>query len=183
VRRFLSLITTAAIALAVVVPAFAQRDTGQEPAPRTATVTGVIDKPEVTPYMYGTHAITDEASGTRYALRSEDEGLLDGYTDRRVTLNGTLVSEYENGAIEGGPPLLDVAHVDPTDSFGTVDPELGVDLNEDGTVDEVDASGEGGVIPGVGPPHLLVRKMACFQSPSSRSPASPYFITISGLRI
>jgi hypothetical protein len=78
--------------------------------------------------MYGTHAITDEASGTRYALRSEEEGLLDGYTDRRVTVNGTLVPEYENGAIEGDPPLLDVAQVDPADSSGTVDPELGVDL-------------------------------------------------------
>jgi hypothetical protein len=143
VRRFLSLITTAAIALAVVVPAFAQPDTGQEPAPRTSTVTGVIDKPEVTPYMYGTYAITDEASGTRYALRSEEEGLLDGYTDQRVTVNGTLVPEYENGAIEGGPPLLDVAQVDLAGSSGTVDPELGVD-NEDGTVDFVHASGEGG---------------------------------------
>lgn len=133
--------------------------------------------------MYGTHAITDEASGTRYALRSEEEGLLDGYTDRRVTVNGTLVPEYENGAIEGDPPLLDVAQVDPADSSGTVDPELGVDLDEDATVDEADASREGRAIPGVGPSHLLVRKTACFQSSSSRSTASPYFITISGLRI
>ena len=137
-RRFLLLMATSAIALAMVVPAFAQRDTGQEPASQTVTVTGVIEKPEVTSYMYGTHAITDEASGTRYALRSEEEGLLDGYTDRRVTVYGTSVSDYENGAIEGGPPLLDVARVDSADPSDPENPELGVDLNGDGVVDEAD---------------------------------------------
>ena len=75
--------------------------------------TGVLEKPEITSYMYGTHAITDEVSGTRYALRSEDEGMLDGYVGQRVTIYGTLVPGYENGQIEGGPPLLSVTRVEP----------------------------------------------------------------------
>jgi len=74
-------------------------------------VTGVIEKPEITPY--GTHAITDEASGVRYALRSEEEGLLDAYTGQRATVFGEPVPGYENGAIEGGPPLLETARVEP----------------------------------------------------------------------
>jgi hypothetical protein len=76
------------------------------------TVAGVLEKPDVTTYMYGTHAITDEASGTSYALRSEDEGLLDGHVGQRVTLYGTMVPGYENGQLEGGPPLLDVIRVE-----------------------------------------------------------------------
>jgi hypothetical protein len=72
----------------------------------------VIEKPEITSYMYGTHAITDEASGTRYALRSEEEGLLDRYVGRRVTVSGTPVPGYEGG-LEGGPPLLSVTSVEP----------------------------------------------------------------------
>jgi hypothetical protein len=74
--------------------------------------TGVLERPEVTTYMYGTHAITDETSGTMYALRSEDEGLLDGYVGQRVSVHGTLVAGYESGQVEGGPPLLNVARVE-----------------------------------------------------------------------
>ena len=74
--------------------------------------TGVLERPEVTTYMYGTHAITDETSGTMYALRSEDEGLLDGYVGQRVSVHGTLVAGYENGQVEGGPPLLNVTRVE-----------------------------------------------------------------------
>jgi hypothetical protein len=77
------------------------------------TVAGVLEKPGITTYMYGTHAITDEASGTSYALRSEDQGLLDGYVGQRVTVYGTVVPGYENGQIEGGPPLLNVIRVEP----------------------------------------------------------------------
>ncbi len=81
-------------------------------AQRDVVATGVLEKPEATSYMYGTHAITDEASGDRYALKSE-EGLLDGHVGERVTVYGTLVPGYENGQIEGGPPLLDVTRVEP----------------------------------------------------------------------
>jgi hypothetical protein len=75
--------------------------------------TGSLEGPEITYYMYGSHAITDEASGTHYALRSEDEGLLDGYVGQRVTIYGTVVPGYENGQIEGGPPLLSVTRIEP----------------------------------------------------------------------
>jgi hypothetical protein len=142
VRRFLLLIATAAMIPATAVPAFAQDTPGQEePGSRTVVVTGVIERPEITSYMYGSHAVTDEASGTRYALRSEEEGLLDGYTGQRATVYGTSVPEYEGGAIEGGPPLLNVTRVEPAgspDPTDPADPELGVDLNGDGKVDEAD---------------------------------------------
>jgi hypothetical protein len=60
--------------------------------------------------MYGTHTITDEASGTSYALESESVDL-DPYVGQRVTVYGTPVPGYQNGAIEGGPPLLNVTRV------------------------------------------------------------------------
>jgi hypothetical protein len=63
--------------------------------------------------MYGTHTIADVSLGMRYALRSEDEELLDSYAGQRVTVHGTLVPGYENGQIEGGPPLLKVTRVEP----------------------------------------------------------------------
>ena len=63
--------------------------------------------------MYGTHTITDVSLGIRYALRSENEELLDSYVGQRVTVHGTLVPGYENGQIEGGPPLLEVTRVEP----------------------------------------------------------------------
>lgn len=81
-------------------------------ADSTPAATGVLERPEVTTYMYGTHAITDETSGTIYALRSEEEGLLDGYVSQRVTVHGTLVPGYENGQVEGGPPLLNVTRIE-----------------------------------------------------------------------
>ena len=84
----------------------------KEPVAGAVEVTGVIEKPQVTSYMYGTHAITDEASGTRYALRSEEEGLLDRYTGQRATIYGNVVPGYESG-LEGGPPLIEVNRVEP----------------------------------------------------------------------
>ena len=89
-----------------------QEERTPDTIPSSGAATGVLEKPEITSYMYGTHAITDEASGTRYALRSEDGRLLDGYVGRRVTVYGTPVSGYENG-LEGGPPLLSVTRVEP----------------------------------------------------------------------
>ena len=124
-------------ALAMAIPACAQQDTRvteaqqdkatpeevttipKEPIVGTVMVTGVLEKPEITSYMYGTHAITDEASGTRYALGSKEEGLLDRYTGQRVTVSGTPVPGYESG-LEGGPPFIEVNQVEPvaTNKFG-----------------------------------------------------------------
>jgi hypothetical protein len=77
------------------------------------TVTGVLERQGITFYMYGTHTITDVSLGVRYALRSEDEELLDAYVGQRVTVHGTLVPGYENGQVEGAPPLLKVTRVEP----------------------------------------------------------------------
>lgn len=76
--------------------------------------TGVLEKPEVTTYQYGTHAITDEASGNRYALQSQSVDL-DAYAGERVTVSGAPVPGYQDGQVEGGPDLLRVDQVEPAD--------------------------------------------------------------------
>ena len=90
--------------------------TKEEPTPLPSEelipAAGVLERPEITTYMYGTHAIANEASGDRYALRSEDVDL-DGYVGQRVTVYGTPVPGYENGQVEGGPPLLNVTRIEP----------------------------------------------------------------------
>ncbi|MBA3473855.1 MAG: hypothetical protein H0T57_11620 [Rubrobacter sp.] len=131
---------TLALVLFVAAPASAQRDAeaGQEKSESPAVeVTGVIEEPEITTYMYGSHAVTDEASGERYALRSEEEGLLGDSTDRRATISGTLVPGYENGAIEGGPPLIEIDEVRPA-AGNRDDNTSGADVNGDGVVNEAD---------------------------------------------
>jgi hypothetical protein len=129
-----------ALVLFVAAPLSAQRDAvaGQEKSESPAVeVTGVIEEPEITTYMYGSHAINDEASGERYALRSEEEGLLADSTNRRATVSGTLVPGYEKGAVEGGPPLIEVDEVRP--AAGNPDDDTGgADVNGDGVVDEAD---------------------------------------------
>lgn len=135
-----TILVTLALILFVAAPVSAQRDAGagqEKSGSRTVEVTGVIEEPEITSYMYGSHAITDEASGERYALRSEEEGLLADSTDRRATVSGTLVPGYENGAVEGGPPLIEVDEVRP--AAGNPDDDAGgADVNGDGVVDEAD---------------------------------------------
>ena len=74
----------------------------------------MIETPEITAYVDGTHAITDQASGARYALRSDDEALLDAYTSQRASIFGTPVPSYEDGDIGGGPLLLSITQVEPT---------------------------------------------------------------------
>jgi hypothetical protein len=81
-------------------------------AQESIVATGVLEKPENTTYMYGTHAITDEVSDAAYVLGSEDTELLDSYVGQRVSIYGELVPGYENGQVEGGPPLLNVSRVE-----------------------------------------------------------------------
>jgi hypothetical protein len=52
-----------------------------------------LERPEITTYMYSTHAITNEASGDRYALRSGNVNL-DGYLGPQVTVYLTPVPGY-----------------------------------------------------------------------------------------
>jgi hypothetical protein len=135
-----TILVTLALILFIAAPASAQRDAGVgqgKSGSPTVEVTGVIEEPEITTYMYGSHAVTDEASGERYALRSEEEGLLADSTDRRATVSGTLVPGYENGAVEGGPPLIEVDELRP--AAGNPDDDSdGADVNGDGVVNEAD---------------------------------------------
>ena len=131
------LILATALILFVAAPASAQQEVGtgqKESASQTIEVTGVVEKPEITTYMYGSHTIADEASGERYALRSEDEGLLDDSAGRRTTVSGTLVPGYEDGAVEGGPPLIAVDQVQPAAGNDAG----GKDVNRDGVVNGAD---------------------------------------------
>jgi hypothetical protein len=92
-----------------------------EPAQEPVVATGILENAGITTYMYGTHAITDEASGTRYALSSENVDL-QAYEGQRVTVYGTPVPGYQNGAVEGGPELLDVTRVDGASSSSSSGP-------------------------------------------------------------
>lgn len=78
----------------------------------TVSATGVLEKPDVTTYMYGNHAITDQSSGERYALQSKDVDL-DAYVGEQVTVAGAPVPGYGSGQVEGGPALLEVVSVEP----------------------------------------------------------------------
>lgn len=88
-----------------------------DPDGEQVTLSGIVEKPEATAYQYGTHAISDQAQGY-YALQSDTVNL-DDYVGEQVTVYGTLVPGYEDGQIEGGPPLVEVTRVEPTE-----DPDL-----------------------------------------------------------
>ncbi|MGH3088946.1 MAG: hypothetical protein ACRDSJ_16710 [Rubrobacteraceae bacterium] len=81
------------------------------------TLSGVIEVLGATTFQYGSHAVTDEATGTYHALTSETVNL-DEYAGERVIVHGTLVPEYEDGRIEGGPPLVEVTSVESAEGPG-----------------------------------------------------------------
>ena len=87
---------------------------GEDLTHETVRATGVLEKPGATTYQYGTHAITDEASGTLYALQSTTDGSvdLDRYVGQRVAVTGWVVPGYP---LEGGPILLEVTEVRPAE--------------------------------------------------------------------
>jgi len=91
------------VAMALAAPALAQE---------SVTATGAMEGLGITTFQYGTHAVTDEASGAFYVL-SSDVVDLETYTGQRATVYGTLVPGYEYGQVEGGPPLVDVTWVEP----------------------------------------------------------------------
>lgn len=76
------------------------------------SATGVLRITQVSAYMYGTHDIADEASGTSYALESDGAVDLDAYDGRRVEVYGEPVAGYEAGKVDGGPALLRVVRVE-----------------------------------------------------------------------
>ncbi len=104
---------------------------GAEPAP--VTLTGTVEEPEMTAYQYGTHSLTDDSTGTLYALGSEAVNL-DDYEGELVTVYGTLVPGYEDGQIEGGPPLVDVTRVEPSGNGNIPKVTLSFELTVEGPV-------------------------------------------------
>ena len=115
------------------------------------SATGVVEKPGMTTYMYGTHAITDETTGTPYALTSEDVDL-DAYVGEEVKVYGSPVPGYESGGIEGGPTLLKVGEVEPTADAPDEEASVTFELSIEGEVPDdfsfyvENSVGEGGVI-------------------------------------
>ena len=110
-KRLLVPIAVLAAMLAASVPAFAQEQT---------SATGVLLAGLPADVgTNGTHSITDEASGTVYALASEAVGL-DAYVGERVTVYGTL-TPGEAGSDNPGPegtgtlPSIEVARVESAD--------------------------------------------------------------------
>lgn len=83
----------------------------------TVEATGELTKPQMTSYMYGTHAITDESTGTTYALRSETVDMY-RHVGERVTVSGAVIPGYEEGALEGGPALVEVSNLERVESGG-----------------------------------------------------------------
>ena len=93
-----------ALALTLAAPALAQEE--------SALVTGTLERQDITTYQYGTHVISDEASGAFYALNSDIIDL-DAYIGQRVTVYGIPAPGHESGQVEGGPPLVYVTGVAP----------------------------------------------------------------------
>lgn len=69
-------------------------------------LSGIITKPEVTNYMYGTHALERDGK-IRFALKS-DAIDLDTYIGKRVQLSGIRVPGYP---LSGGPDLIEVRKI------------------------------------------------------------------------
>lgn len=105
----LAVLATVALVCAVMIAATARPAAAQ--GGRSVEATGTLEKPELTAYMYGTHAITDESTGTFYALKSEAVDL-DQYVGERVTISGAVVPGYEEGEISAGPALVEVSSIE-----------------------------------------------------------------------
>jgi hypothetical protein len=105
-----------ALALTLAAPALAQEE--------SALATGMLERQGITTYQYGTHIVSDEASGAFYAL-SSDVLDLDSYVGQRVTIYGIPAPGYGSGQVEGGPPLVYVTGVEPAPFYESV-PDLSV---------------------------------------------------------
>lgn len=125
------------LTLAIPVPALAQSSGGaadqygEPPAGETVVAEGKIQPAGMTTYQYGTHILTDGSGDLLFALQS-DTVALDDYVDKRVTLHGVRVPGYQNGAVEGGPDLLEVTRIGDGSPVQPPDDEPGADAPETG---------------------------------------------------
>ena len=118
-----------------------ERLLGDGPPPYVGYVAwqGIVERLQAEPVVVdgaeicglSTHAITDEATGRHYDLRS-DSVELEGYAGDRAAVTGTLLP---SPAIEEAEPCpdLDVTRVESLDG-----PAPGVDVDGNGTVDASD---------------------------------------------
>ncbi|MDP9437647.1 MAG: YobA family protein [Actinomycetota bacterium] len=88
---------------------------------------------------FGTHSISDEATGTLYALRSAGADLA-SHEGQRVTVYGTLTPGEEGSGegdfeASGTLPTIDVTRVEPAD-----DPGEGEEFGIQGTVTDISGS-------------------------------------------
>ena len=72
----------------------------------TLQLNGVIEKPGMTTYQYGTHVL--RAGNRTYALKSSKVDL-NSFMTEEVRIKGTRVDGYP---IENGPDLIEVLEVD-----------------------------------------------------------------------
>jgi hypothetical protein len=70
-------------------------------------LSGIVIKPEVTHYMYGTHALEENGS-IRAALQSNSLDL-DAFLGKKVRITGNRVPGYP---LSGGPELVEVQKVE-----------------------------------------------------------------------
>lgn len=96
-------------------PASAQSGSDQyasegSPSGLMVEVTGTLERLDPATYGYGEYQITDEASGTLYALDDGDTGLLAPYVGQRVTVTGTEPAADQQPR---NPSLLNVIQVEP----------------------------------------------------------------------
>lgn len=70
-------------------------------------LSGILIKPEYTPYMYGTHAL-ERNSTIQAALKSYTVNL-DDFIGKKVRIRGKITEGYP---LSGGPPLIEVYTVE-----------------------------------------------------------------------
>lgn len=72
------------------------------------SASGVLEKPEVTSFMYGTHIlVSSENQELIYALKSANINL-DNFVAESVDIEGTKI----HSGLDGGPPLVNVETID-----------------------------------------------------------------------
>lgn len=67
------------------------------------SASGVVEDPEITSFMYGTHTLGSENGELIYALESDSVNL-DNFVGETVSIEGTKV----HSGFDGGPPLVNV---------------------------------------------------------------------------
>ena len=73
----------------------------------SASAAGKLSKLDGSPWMYGTHIISDNESYAKYALKSSKINL-DNYDGKTVIVFGTKVKGYP---VDSGPDYMEVTRV------------------------------------------------------------------------